>query len=192
MKHMSINEYRALPEMAGRHKDPKNQLRGAANRAQGHIFETAIEAACEAYRTAGRADIEKTPEPMRVLRNIGEGKFVAAFEKRAQPDFKGTLVGGRAVCFEAKYTDTDAERIEKAVVKPWQEAALERHQRLGAVCFVMVSFGMRTVAAIPWHHWQHMKDEYGRAYMTVVEAEAFEVPYTRGYFDFLSGMEGRA
>ena len=124
MEHMNVNEYLKLPELSGRNKNPRNQLRGATNRAQGHIFEMAIEAACSAYRTSGRADIEKTPEPMRVLKNAGNGKFVCTFEKRAQPDFKGTLAGGRAVCFEAKYTEN--ERIEKQVVKPWQAAALER------------------------------------------------------------------
>ena len=182
---MNVSEYLKLPELSGRSKNPRNQLRGATNRAQGYIFETAIEAACAAYRASGRADIEKTPEPMRVLKNAGGGKFVCTFEKRAQPDFKGTLAGGRAVCFEAKYTEN--ERIEKQVVKPWQADALEQHQSLGAYCFVMVSFRMETVSAVPWDYLKDMQKIYGRAYMTRKEAEAFRISYASGgYFDFLS------
>lgn len=37
------------------------------NNAQGHFFESAIKAACTLYSDRERADVDKTPEPFRVL-----------------------------------------------------------------------------------------------------------------------------
>ena len=37
------------------------------NNAQGHFFESAIKAACALYSDRERADVDKTPEPFRVL-----------------------------------------------------------------------------------------------------------------------------
>lgn len=77
------------------------------NNAQGHFFESAIKAACTLYSDRERADVDKTPEPFRVLEKSRDGKFKGRFTARAQPDFQGTLDGGRSIVFEAKYTTTD-------------------------------------------------------------------------------------
>lgn len=77
------------------------------NNAQGHFFESAIKAACALYSDRERADVDKTPEPFRVLEKSRDGKFKGRFTARAQPDFQGTLDGGRSIVFEAKYTTTD-------------------------------------------------------------------------------------
>ena len=37
------------------------------NNAQGHSFEDYIKAACAFYKDRGRASVDKTPEPFRVL-----------------------------------------------------------------------------------------------------------------------------
>ena len=74
---------------------------GAVSRAQGAQFEKSIADACDLYREKGMADIEKTPEPMHPIKRLAGGRFVAIFEKQAQPDYKGTLAGGQAVMFEA-------------------------------------------------------------------------------------------
>ena len=79
---------------------------GMRNRAQGRLFEQRIDAALVHYDYLGLASVEKTPEPMRPIKRLTEGRFVAVFEKPAQPDYKGTLKGGRAVVFEAKHTST--------------------------------------------------------------------------------------
>ena len=79
------------------------------NNAQGHFFESAIKAACALYSDRERADVDKTPEPFRVLEKSRDGKFKGRFTARAQPDFQGTLDGGRSIVFEAKYTTTDRE-----------------------------------------------------------------------------------
>lgn len=88
-------------------KNPVNQYRGAVARAQGKRFESYIDASLKYYQQQGLAIVEKTPEPMRPTKDLGNGKFIAFFEKAAQPDYKGTLKGGRAVVFEAKFTASD-------------------------------------------------------------------------------------
>lgn len=85
-------------------KDPMKQYQGAVSRAQGKHFEEYIDLSLHYYEQRGEAVVEKTPEPMRPTKDLGNGKFIAYYEKAAQPDYKGTLKGGRAVVFEAKYT----------------------------------------------------------------------------------------
>lgn len=48
--------------------NPINQIRGMRNNAQGHIFEDAVKKGCRIYQRDGRAIIDKTPEPFRVLK----------------------------------------------------------------------------------------------------------------------------
>lgn len=98
----------------------QNQL----NRHRGAQFEDLIRAACDYYRGRGVADIEKTPEEMKPIKNMGKGHFVAVYVKKAQADFKGFLRGGLAVNFEAKHTDTP--RMEQDRVTPEQADRLER------------------------------------------------------------------
>lgn len=101
------------------------------NNAQGHFFESAIKAACALYSDRERADVDKTPEPFRVLEKSRDGKFKGRFTARAQPDFQGTLDGGRSIVFEAKYTTTD--RLKWDVLTQEQRDTLERHARRGAL-----------------------------------------------------------
>ena len=95
-------------------KDPKRQLLGKIARECGKQFEGRIDAALEYYAIKGFADIEKTPEPMKPIKDLGNGRFIACYEKKAQPDYKGTLKGGRSIMFEAKFTAT--ERMEQSRV----------------------------------------------------------------------------
>ena len=81
---------------------PKEQLAaarrfaGKKSKAQGDYFEALIEAGCNFYRDRKVADIEKTPEPMRPIKDLGGGKFIAHYTKAAQADFKGFLFRGEA------------------------------------------------------------------------------------------------
>lgn len=91
------------------------------------------------YRSAGIALIEKTPEPFRVTRRLSDRRFEGHFASRAQPDFKGTLTGGSAVVFDAKYTD--GYRIALSRLSGEQREALLLHQRLGAAAGILAGFG---------------------------------------------------
>ena len=163
--------------LAGLPAPPTEQSRrGRGNRAAGAAFEERILAACRLYREQGQAMIEKTPEPMRPLRRLGGGRFEACFVQRAQPDFRGTLVGGRAVAFEAKATE--GTRIARGRVTETQAAFLRENEALGGVSFVLVQFGSGQVYRIPWALWEQMPAAFGRASLTEVEAAGWRCPLT--------------
>lgn len=166
---------------------PKTQqaIRNKQSRDEGKLFESYIETACEYYRLKGIAEIEKTPEPRRVIGRTGDrkSKMICVNEKKAQPDFKGTIRGGTSIVFEAKHTSDD--RIKQDVVTPEQAERLDRHYRLGASCWVVVSFGFHTYARIPWEVWRTMKGRYGRKYITESESREFGIPLINGVVAFL-------
>lgn len=169
-------------------KAAMNAIRGARNRAEGKNFEALIEAACRMYKTNGVADIDKTPEPTRQLGKMDRlGRFSACYEKRAQPDFKGTVKGGRSVVFEAKHTST--EKMSKNVVLEQQAASLDKHESLGAWCFVLIAFGYCEYFRIPWAVWKDMKNIYGRQYVKPDDIEEYRVEVINGLPAFLEKSE---
>lgn len=154
-------------------KDPMKQYQGAISKAKGKFFEQYIDKAFDYYRYKGIAAIEKTPEPMRPTKSIGNGKFIAFFEKKAQPDYKGTVKGGKSIMFEAKFTSAD--RMEQSRVLQEQADNLTTHQRLGAQCFVIAGFDSGDVYLIPWNVWQGMKELFGRKYVTEADLKNYKV-----------------
>lgn len=146
---------------------------GKVSRVRGEQFEDLISAGCDYYREQMMADIEKTPEPMKPIRDLGSGKFVAVYIKAAQCDYKGHLRGGHAVYFEAKSTETD--RMEYGRLTENQRERMERAYQMGATCFVLVCFSMNTFHRIPWEIWRDMKKYFGHKYITPQEAEAYRV-----------------
>lgn len=157
---------------------------GRRSRAAGGQWEEMLAAACTFYHLRGLAEIEKTPEP---IKQIGpkdrQGHFTAHYEKKAQPDYKGTLDGGRAIVFEAKHTDSD--RMKREVISEEQEKRLNSHTALGAESFVMVSFAFRRFFKIPWAVFRDMKQHYGRKYITPEDVTAYEIPFKGGVLRFL-------
>lgn len=168
-KAVSVEQYRSMAQ-----KDLRRQMQGAQNRAQGLAFEDLISRGCEHYVYRGIAFVEKTPEPMKVLGTLGRNLFKAVFEKKAQGDYKGTLAGGRAVAFEAKSSGGD--RIVKAAVSTAQSGWLDKHQGLGAVCFVLVAMQGRYYYRVPWNIWKAMQTECGRQYMTFSDLKPYQIP----------------
>ena len=169
----------------------KRAMQGAQNKAAGRYFEQIIGAACSYYRDNGIADIDKTPEPTKQLTGKNsKGQFTACYEKRAQPDFKGTVAGGQSVVFEAKFTST--EKMSQSVVLPQQEESLDRHAALGASCFVLVGFGMNDWFRIPWTVWKEMKQVFGRKYITQADVEQYRVKRNLGVMDFLRVSEEKS
>lgn len=146
---------------------------GAAARTQGKAFEDRLAVSLEWYAVKGLAKIDKTPEPMKVLRSMGRGQFLACFVKKAQPDFTGTIRGGRSVMFEAKHTTSD--RMEQSRVLPGQSDYLTRHQALGAKCYVIAGFSTGNVYKIPWEVWRDMKERFGRKYVREADLEIYRV-----------------
>lgn len=134
------------------------QYHASMSNNRGHDFEEAIRQACLLYANQGRAKVEKTPEPFRVLEKREGGIFVGRFTAHAQPDFQGTLDGGRSIIFEAKYTTTDA--MKRDVLTETQMETLERHHRCGALAAVCVGIQDRFFF-VPWPVWRDMKEAFG-------------------------------
>lgn len=171
MERMTAEAYRA-------------SYQGKRNRALGLQFEEIINEACDYYRSTGLAYIEKTPEPMRVIGVLNRkmGQFKAVFEKAAQPDFKGTMQGGRAVVFEAKNTETD--RIKQDAVTEDQKDAMNLHEAMGALCFVIVCLDNHYYR-VPWEKWKTMKEDCGHKYMNAADLHPYTLGTWPGHLRFL-------
>ena len=146
--------------------------RGWMSRERGKAFEARIDASFEYYRSRGYAAVEKTPEPMKPLKDLGSGRFIACYEKKAQADYKGVMKGGREVVFEAKYTASD--RLTQDRVTPEQTVFMNEHTALGARCFVIGGFASGNVYLIPWAVWADMKTHFGRKYAKEADLEAYK------------------
>lgn len=171
---MNASEFRHL----------KAVMNGKTNHELGAQWENIISRSCEYYRDKGVAEIEKTPECAKVIKSLGKGQFISVFTKAAQPDYKGTLKGGRAICFEAKFTDTG--KLNQSVVTEAQKERLDRHRTLGAECFVLVSFSFREFFKIPWSVFSRMKQFFGRKYIMPDDVRSFEVKYNGRVLKFLN------
>ena len=151
----------------------KNQWKGKINKANGGIFESELEMVFKSLKQKGLAIIEKTPEPMKIIKSLGNGRFEAFLEKKAQPDFKGVLEYGQAIMIEAKYTSTD--RIEQSRVSPGQADYLSVCSEIGAYCFVAVRFSSGGIYLVPWETWKKMKQLFGRKYAKETDLECWEL-----------------
>ena len=175
------------PTAAAALSNVQRSQRGLQSKRAGEYFENLIAASLNWYKDKGVGFIEKTPEPMRPLRPPNrQGQFLACYTKAGQPDFKGTLTGGRAVVFEAKHTDSD--RIEHGRLTQEQINSLTEHHRLGAAAFIMVSFELQDFYRVPWETWRDMKSIYGHKHMTQTELEPFRVKYVAGVLKLLEGL----
>lgn len=163
-----------LPPFPVQQPKPDNQKRGRENREAGKAFEAELDKAFSYYHEKGYAQIDKTPEPMKILKRLSQGRFTACFLKKAQPDYKGTIKGGRSVMFEAKYTATD--RIKQDAVNEEQTRYLENASLLGARCYVVVGFSTGGVYRVPWKVWASMKSQFGHKYATENDLKLYAVP----------------
>ncbi|MBP1046427.1 Holliday junction resolvase RecU [Enterococcus sp. BWM-S5] len=144
------------------------------NNQQGDAFEKMILAGCATYKKRGRALIEKTPEPCKIIKKEAGGRAIVQFQKheKAQCDFKGVLNDGRAVIFESKATTE--KRMNQDRLSSTQFKQLAEYEKMGAVAGVCVLIN-KTAAFIPFSIWSNMKTIYGRKYITEEEAEVFQV-----------------
>ena len=169
-------------------KKALDSWKGKKNNAQGHFFEGFIKTACAVYKQKGIAYVEKMPEPFMVLEKKDRGIFKGRFIAHAQPDFMGTLSGGRSICFEAKYTSTD--KLAQTVLTGEQWDSLEQHWKAGAKAGVCV--GIKQVYAfVPWVVWRAMPEVYGRKYMTAEDLEPYRVRFN-GACMFLDPIDAEA
>lgn len=156
-------------------KKLQQKYRNKVSNAQGQHFEAYIKAGCINYRNLGRAEIDKTPEPFKVLAKDKTGKFAGRFTREyAQPDFKGVLKRGICICFEAKCTLKD--NIKRSVLTDTQLETLERYYKMGAVTGVCVCIQDKFYF-IPFLVWNKMKRCFGRQYITQEDVKRFEIKF---------------
>lgn len=169
-------------------KKAQQQWQNKVNNAQGGLFESGIKQACRIYREQGRAEIDKIPEPFRTLEKSKDGIFKGRFTAAAQPDFQGTLAGGKSIVFEAKYTTTD--RLKRNVLTDEQMNSLEHHEKLGALAAICAGIN-NTYYFVPWEVWRDMKAHFGRMYVMETDIEPYRVRFT-GAVLFLDSVHGEA
>lgn len=160
-------------------KDVKRSFQSLKNNAQGHFFEQQIERACNHYKEKGIANIHKTPEPFRVIKKADGGRFQGQFLKKAEPDFKGVLVGGQMIVFECKFTSK--ERISKNVLSENQEKELKRNQELGAIAAICICFAEGMIERyffIPYQVWNNIDKIIGKKTIGIKDIKQFEVNFS--------------
>lgn len=180
-----LNEWQQARGMIVNQEKLKVQCKNRQNNAKGQHFEREILAGCRMYERYGIATIDKTPEPFRVSKKGINGVFTGRFSTPAQPDFQGTLKGGKSIVFEAKRTSKD--RITRNVLTETQMQVLEKHSQLGAVCGVCVNI-QDDFFFIPWEVWRDMKEMYGRQYLKSNDIEEYRVKFDGAVY-FLANME---
>ena len=164
-------------------KTYQRQIQGARSKANGRMFEDIVINSCHRYFADRKAIIHKENEPMKPIRDLGQGKFVACYERKSQPDFKGKIMDGPMVLFEAKHTDAD--RLKYEAVTQGQARAFDYHTEFGVECFVLISFGFRKFYKVPWNIYRKMKDIYGRKYIKPEDLTKYEIPFVGGILKFL-------
>ncbi len=152
---------------------PENQERGKKNRAEGKAFEALIDRSFDYFNGKGFCQIDKTPEPMKIIKRLSNVRFIACFLKKAQPDYKGTVKGGRSVMYEAKYTSR--VRAEQSIVNEVQTDYMDKAASLGARCFILLGFSTGGTYCIPWHVWSDMKRYFGRKYVTEKDIQQYRI-----------------
>lgn len=174
--HMSSAEFQRQYGYA--EKNPYKVYQGKKNKKNGDLFETYLKHACQKYSDDMFADVGKANEPLRIIARLNESgarpTFKCVLTGKADPDFKGMLNTGRAVGFEAKHTD--AERIDRNVVTQHQTERLNRYSDMGAITFVVVSFGLNKFYRLPWTFWRDMKNIFGHPYITQEDLRSWEIP----------------
>lgn len=143
----------------------------------GKNFEKHIKMACFYYEQEGLAHISKVDEPFRVIRLQSGGRFIGQFTGAANPDFEGTLKGGRSICFEAKRTQSD--RLSANVISDKQYEILEAKYRLGGLVGVCAEIKDRFYF-IPWEIFRDMKARFGRKYVKHEDIKNYQIPFRKG------------
>lgn len=164
-----------------------NRVRGARkSQRNGKVFEKYVERSCIRFRSLGLADIKKTPEPMKPVGVINKnyGWFKAVYEKKAQPDFTGTLKGGQSVMIEAKHTDSTRMPFER--IARHQATDLDSVTNLGGLALVLLSFSLKNFYCIEWTEWLKLKETTGKKSVNQKDLAPYEVDYKNGVIQFLT------
>ena len=123
--------------------------------------------------------VEKTPEPLQVIKTRPNGHVEAFFAARAQPDYKGALStqGGRAFVAEAK--STTGSSLPFSLVKRHQILALRKYANAGAAAAVIATIRDETFL-VPLDDWLALPERIGRKSARAQDIEKWRWVFTRG------------
>lgn len=166
---------------------------------RGKVLEKNILQANAYYDQQGRARVVQMPTPVNVTRVAGHK--VTGFFGRSTVDFYGTLKGGRAVYFDAKETAVNTfEVLNESVMHPHQIEFLDTQHRLGAICFLVISFTKyKEEYLVPWPVFMEV---YARAKLLPARSKGKSLHYNdclgrsnvnlistkKGYLDYLGPL----
>jgi penicillin-binding protein-related factor A (putative recombinase) len=109
----------------------------ASNKSAGRQWERYVDTEIESMNAIALGYWARSPEPIRPLRSLGEGRIEAVYSKKAEPDYYGILPGGQGVVFDAKLV-TDSDRFDFSRLAVHQLEAMKRCARAGGLAFVYV------------------------------------------------------
>lgn len=158
------------------------RIGGKKAQAYGAHFERLIELSCRNYKARGLAYIEKTPEPFKPIKRKG-ARMIGFYEKKAQPDFAGTLKNGRSIVFEAKHTNTTNLAFNR--LEQHQKGALEIHDRLGAMSFILISFSLDNFYKVSYKDWVKLESGIGKKSVNEKDLAAYRLDSGKGLVKFL-------
>ncbi len=167
---------------------------GHANR--GKAWEQYLELFHARYEAQGRAAVIRTPAPMRILRSVKGGQFLAVHASEGPPDYV-LISGGIGIMAEAK--ECKGSRFPMKNLHAHQGRRLDQWERQGGVGVVLLRHqASNTAWILPWSNfgpvWSrwHMQSSTGRraasgtASLSLLEIERIGVPFTNtGYLDAL-------
>lgn len=186
---------------------PSAPKAGRLARVAGLTTEAAVEAACDSYRSSGRASLIKLPTPARAISKVVAGRFTAVWDGKAPIDFAGSLAGGHSVYLEVKAsqaTNLPLEAHGEPRLGPEQAERLAELHRLGAVVAVLVSLATGATLRRPgpprrwfllrWPAWLRAvgaAEAEGRKSisMRMLEQHGRECSLVGGWPDWLTALE---
>ena len=163
-----------------------------ANR--GRAFEHLLDAFHARYVAQRRACVVRTPPPMRILRSVKPGQFVAVYEAEGPPDYIAHA-SGVGFMLEAKHSASRRWAFSK--LHAHQARRLDEWEREGGFGAVLLHFASSresfvlpwSTLASRWHSWnvQHASGRRaasGRASLTRDDANSLGALFSRdGWLD---------
>lgn len=153
----------------------------------GNRFESMINQSNTFYDMKKFARVTKSNEPITVTHFRGNRITGGFFEAKSDPDYSGTLTGGRAVVFEAKHCSGTSIPFEQ--VKAHQERELLKHDKLGAESFVLIGFHFKRFYRVSIKDWMALKENIGKKSLNEKDLSEYEIKAKGGIIDYLGYYE---
>lgn len=153
-------------------KKLSNQESGLKAKRNGQRFEQILDKYFSFYAEMGYCNIEKTPEPFKFIKPYTSNLFVGCFLKSAQPDYKGTLKGGRSIVLEAK--SVSGGKIQLSALTENELKELIRHRNLGACSGVLVyDSEMSNIYLLPIVLIEKMEEIFNKKHIKLKQVKKF-------------------